>query len=1058
MKRSLFFLSALCFVALTAGNQKFSFEAGKNPKWYPAVFSGVKYVSGQGLVSQGGYGRLHSRALTVDSKAVGTFEIGFSGKPLGAKLYFRGAKDGLSESKSVMGVIGSNIITFDAASNKLWKDKIAELRFDLRSAANDKLVVKYIIFKPKSNYISMFHPWRNGVAVGAKKQMTAVCEYNLRLPVMFKCSTTGNIDVTVIFRDIYGKSLKTSEFQLAPGKSELHLAPPVNCASVLTKANNQGAVPVNFVMDLVQMRQQPVKVKAALPKCKLLNFPGNVTDENSVWTPEIDCAALQAPARIQLFLSGNKMNIIIADTELSPGKNVLDKVYFKYLNPGSYQVTAKINGQSYPLAKTEFTHRRKSGVAGLPQVKIDFSKARPAYIINGKERVGTAEFLLGDPPETINSIASAVNALKKGVPGIRLRLIFRFDDNGKVDFSNYTETMLSLLLRYPETNLMFHVSITDPGRGFRSVNPQEGIKDEHGNYKILNYRATPEATSSMASKKWQDDSKRLLSELVAYMNSIPAGERLIGILPCTGVTWEWLHWGSPRAIMVDYSDHYRKYYQGFLAERYKNIEALNAAWGSKYSSFSQISIPSPARRKLTAKSDLRDLKSFQAEVDHVESLSHLISGLVIEMCDTVKKRSSGKLLTGTYYGYINYLLAAMRSHNCGHNGFVRVMNSPALDIIMAPSRYSGRVVGGGGGFMFPEASARLHRKLVISECDVRPVGADNASGRVDSILGSRAVFEREYAAQCAVGSAMRWFDFSKGWVMGEPRLLDLVAKTNSFDRALESGDAIVGMKDQVAVFSSEKSSPVMFPDSKLNTMLVDGPYRQLINAGVSFGMYEISDLAAVAPQSKVMVFLNILRLDAAQKALLKKLAARKNTTMIFIYGVGTVGKNVPETGFMQELFKCSFDIDSRRIARTSTYNGKLLAPGHPFAPACYPVGKNVKALAKTSDGKIAVAEIANPGGAKLVYLAHPELPGELIHSIASQAKLPVIKANFKSPIWFGSNSALIHTASGTAAEFTLPAGVRGITDYATGKYHPAANGKVTCSVAPGTSLWVRLEK
>ena len=1055
MKQILTFLT-LTLLTLSLRAEKI-FDLSKRTLFWQAVkFQKAAFVDGKGLELSGS-GRVHSRRFKLNAAENGMIQLNIDGKVRFAKLYFRQGKDKLCEAASVRGTIVGSTIIFDTARNKLWQGEIAELRFDIIPADSKPVTIKSIECKVRRTTAIIDGAWQKKKFIAPGQTLSDTLAYDLRLPVTLRCHADAPLVLKIVYRDIYGKPLRRRNTTFTGTTAMPLFELPEKTAAIEIAVTNCGSTNRAFSITAEQPLEAPVPTAITCEKyrAKLLSPLPENTDENFVWHPEIEVAPFRAGSTCMLYFTADDGRcIIVANSKLTAKSNKLNTLFFRYLTPGRDRLHLEVNDRPVELAgNTEFHHRNHAPV-GLPKVEIDFSGARPEYVIDGKERVGTAEHLSGDPklaPKAFNQIINAVDA---GVKGVRLRLIFRFTTGNKVDFSELVEAMESVLLRKPEVNLMIHVSVTDPGFKFRLLNPAEGIKDDKGSFHILNYRKTPEATSSMASEKWQRNSKYLLTELVKHLDSIPAGRRLIGILPCSGITWEWLHWGSAQGVMVDYSEHYRKFYHRFLQKRYHNIAALNAAWHSNFKSFDEISIPSPARRKMSTGLELRSPAQFQPEIDHVDSLADLISGVIIDLCSTIKTASGNRLLTGTYYGYTNYLTGALRSHNAGHNAVMRIMRSPSLDILMAPSRYAGRTIGG-GGFMFPEGSARLHSKLVISECDIRPVGASNASGRIDTISGSRAIFEREYGAQLAAGAAMRWFDFSHGWVMQEPRLLEVVKRTTSFDEKIRRGNfPVLDIADTVAVFTSERSAAFLAPDSRLHDMILENIYRQLINSGTAFKMYDLQDLPAVAKKCKVMLFLNAFILTGGEKALLKKIAADPEKTLIFIYGTGLNEGQQLSAAFMSELFNCGFKVYDNRKIYNYRYKKQDFTTRFACAPVYIPAGGKV--LIRATDGTPALVQMENKG-AKLLFAPLPLLPPQVVTRCAAAAGLPYADTGKQeSPVWFGSSSIVIHSGKGCEATIRLPRGFCGISDYATGKFYPAVKGVLSCRIPAGGSWWGEL--
>ena len=632
------------------------------------------------------------------------------------------------------------------------------------------------------------------------------------------------------------------------------------------------------------------------------------------------------------------------------------------------------------------------------------------------------DYELSDPPADDDAIRYA-NQMADIMPVSTIRLIFRFHDDGSPDFTELDNTLQSILLRHPRQAISVQVSVTDPGPRWRENHPEEGIQDEKGEFRIKNYRDTPEATSSMASRLWLEDSKRMLRLLVKHLEEIPAGERVISILPCAGITWEWIHWGSARGVWVDYSPHFKRFFHDYLRKCYQNdISILNRAWYSDYKEFQEIPLPTPEQRS-AADGDLRPPASFQPQIDFSESISELISGNILALCQCIKEATHGRTLTGTYYGYANYILNGPRIHDGGHQRLMRLLNSPDVDILMAPSRYGTRDLGEVGGFMQPEASVRLHGKLLLSECDVRPVNADNALGRPSTLSGSRAIIQREFASQVAGRAAMRWFDFSRGWIAGDPRLLQLAASLakQDDDLRLKGGSLPDDSGFSCAVLTSSKTASMLARDSQLNSQLVEINYSRLLRSGLSCTFYDIEDLPAIADRHNLFVFLNVMRFDAPQQEALAKLVADPKNTLFFTQVSGILQNNTPETAWAESIFHCPFELMRGKAKRAMRFTPEAekhfgINPEGTMQMrfACEPFlfpheSPDLLPLARTEDGRIALA-MHQDKGATLFWCTLPLIPENLLRSVAIRQGLPVVETNPPAPVWLAPAILSVHTS------------------------------------------------
>lgn len=1069
----IFFITiATALLYSNSTKQEIDFTLGNKNKWNVYLFKKASWSKVDGFTgTTNSHGRLVSTNVNISAKDFNIIEVITNKKWNSSKLYFHSPNGKFTESAMERGINENNVTIFDLSRNRYWKGNISAIRIDINNTPS--VNIRSIRFRKSNNTTSLKSPFLAPTKLKTNQSVTIQREPIFPAPVFFQGTATNQIEIVCTQYDVMGKKLKEEKLNITNKKfaGKFNFIP--NSALLKISINNKNKVDTVFSLDLFQKHATKVTKKSQVYSVNVLNFP-KTSNETTIWKPEINFSK-QVPInqhfRLRL-IGSNNLNIIVADkviTNKMEKKITLPPVYFKHLTNGKYTLIAEVEDTKCQIKKYEITHLRKKAIT-LPTVKIDYSQNRPIYVINGKEKAETMEYLLSDPPPSPAAIQQAINAYNNGIKGIRFRLIFRFDQNLKVTFAEIDSAMLSFLTRCPDANLMLHVSVTDPGPKFRSRYPEEGIKDEHGNYKIKNYRDTPEATSSMASKRWINDSEKMLDILIKHLNKTPLAERIIGILPCAGITWEWLNWGSARGVMVDYSKHSKEYFIGYLKRIYNNdIKKLNKAWKTNLKSFNEVTIPTPQRRKSSDTTEFRTPFAYQHEIDYTDSVSDLIADNVARLCKVVKTSSNNRLLAGSYYGYTIYLSSAFRCHNAGHHALAKLLKSPHVDILTAPSRYAGREAGGGSGFMFPEGSVNLHNKLIISECDDRPINASSATGRAKTVATSRSAFERALAMQLVANGVMRWFDFSKGWVMEEPRMLDVAKALSNYDKALiKLNPPKFSNSDVAAIITSEKSASAMNPKTTILSMLLENTYRNFVSSGVSFSMFNVEDFNQAIEKRKLIVLLNLFRLNNSEKKNIENLFKQKNKVIYVTSGIGVFdAQGKYSKSFAEKIFQSKFTYSNEQKERsfTTTIEGKKLLniPSNqtfttpkPCGNVLYPVGKEWIALGKTKDGKIALGA-KKLNGNLLIWSAYPIIPQEIFQCLAQYTNMPYIKAP-QSACWFNNGYGFVYTSGGSLAEVKLPANYTGICEFPSMKKIKAKNGVVSKKVAPGTTWLFRLTK
>ncbi len=986
--------------------------------WRTLLFNRSGFEKGRGIVLRSGdHGRLYSPTLEINADKLGELRLSGANTETQGKLYFAAKGEDFREAASVRSVLEGDTLLFLASQNPHWHGMIDSLRIDLYQGDGDVCLTKLAVIPPEPPG-SLRSPWKESTLLTAGATTAMSREIPLSAPVLWHATTTANLELTVEQYDLYGTKLGTHQETLVSGASYGILPFMPLAAEIRLAVRNTNGTDASFTLFLHQESPNLRPVPPTAPTCRLLNLPDKTTAE-TVWTPRLQCSPDRG--RLVLVLLGNGTRTILADQMLTKGEVETSPLHLRFLPTGDYQIEAMLDGTPCKISSPNKFHHQQEAVSGLPNVQVLLNGLRPAYQLNGKETIGTMEYLLSDPPANNDAIRHACQ-MAEIMPVTTARVIFRFHEDGTPDFSETDNILQSVLLRHPKQAISLCVSVTDPGPRWRECHPDEGIRNDHGEFHVKNYRDTPEATSSMASRLWLEDSKAMLQKLIAHLNSIPAGERIISILPCSGITWEWIHWGSARGEMIDYSTHFHHHFHGFLQERYqRDIRRLNQAWHTQYRTFNEIPLPTPEQR-LQSDGELRPPDAFQPQIDFSEAISNLVSSVILELCQCVKEATDGRTLTGTYYGYTNYMLNGPRSHDGGHQCLSRLLASPSVDILMAPSRYGTRRLGDVGGFMSPDASVRLHGKLLLSECDVRPSNADNGLGRPATLAGSRAIIEREFANQLAGGAVMRWFDFSRGWIPGDPRLLALAANLAKQDEELRlRNPPVLPSQAYCAVLTSEKTSALLARDSQLNAQLVECGYHELLCSGLACDFYDLEDLPVIADRHRLFLLLNVLSLTKAQADCLNNLAADSRNMLWFSPVTGLLNGGCFNMALPSQLFRCAFDVqrDKQLLEMTFTPeaeqlfqipSGTIQRMSHTCGLAAYPQEtKGLTPLARTADGRIALA-MRQDSGALLLWSAIPVVPTALIRAIAIQRGLPAVEVTPRAPVWLGRATLGVHTS------------------------------------------------
>lgn len=262
------------------------------------------------------------------------------------------------------------------------------------------------------------------------------------------------------------------------------------------------------------------------------------------------------------------------------------------------------------------------------------------------------------------------------------------------------------------------------------------------------------SNASFASEVWKKDAAKALQALLTHLKESPYGKRIIGIHIAYGVSGETCMWGRFGRTYGDYSHVFRKAFLQWGIRKYGSEEKLLSAWGT-------LEMPSPEQRKNVTVS----VEAFQRKRKEdliVKDLDRFVSGLNSStaeyFCKCVKEFDSS-LLTGIFHGYM------LDCHNAAYTGWLgldRLLESPYLDFLAAPTSYYRREAGQSGGFLAPAQSIR-RKKLWVDELDIRTYLATNAGGWFIPKECTESVFFREFAKNLSIDASYWWMDLGGGW-------------------------------------------------------------------------------------------------------------------------------------------------------------------------------------------------------------------------------------------------------------------------------------------------------
>lgn len=351
------------------------------------------------------------------------------------------------------------------------------------------------------------------------------------------------------------------------------------------------------------------------------------------------------------------------------------------------------------------------------------------------------------------------------------------------------------------------------------------------------------SNQSFASRVWLEEASRAMTLLMRHVADSPYGHRIVGWQVAYGVSGETCLWGRFGREYGDYSRVFQEAFHRWGLSRYGSPEALFAAWKT-------WEMPSPAMRRAVYDSVDAFLRKRDQDVivrDLDLFMSELNSSVAEHFCRVIKEEDPAAL-TGLFYGY---MLEVANAAYTGWLGFERILNSPYIDFLAAPTSYYRRSEGESGGFLAPAQSVR-RKKYWVDELDIRTyLLADKDV--IESIpeACTEAVFFRECAKNLAADTGYWWMDLGGGWY-DSAQIHDLVRKVERTAAAVRQhphrsvADILIVVDEKALIRHTESRD--LFEQYR-------NAIRELTLAGGIADLYRLADLPELdLAQYKLILF------------------------------------------------------------------------------------------------------------------------------------------------------------------------------------------------------------
>jgi len=465
----------------------------------------------------------------------------------------------------------------------------------------------------------------------------------------------------------------------------------------------------------------------------------------------------------------------------------------------------------------------------------------------------------------------------------------------------------------PEAILILRLSL-DPPRTWMEENIDQCTTFENGSPRMIidtkigrtyQPRLTDNLKFSLASQKWQERAEQALADFALKVGESDFGQRVAGYFFTASETEEWYYTVTydRRYHVHDFSKPMLDYFKKFLREKYGTDQALAAAWNNDVRSFEQVRVPQLAERSLytgvgeillarfESKSHFGTLANpdfSEFESDYYRAVNHSVADAIIRFCRKLKELSSGRMLTGAFYG----AHCCVVYHEMGVSGAVhKIQDSGVVDICASPASYFNRPPGGQAAHRAVHSSYGLRGMLWMTEEDTRTHLSDfrnwNLYSQAETPEESSRMIKRDFAKTITGYNWAWWFENSRTdrWY-DDPVILDTFKRIQEiFKASLRFG---LKRTAEIALVTSEKS--IYYTDHEsLRDMLMWQRQLEFERIGASFDHYYVRDLTHPEMKDyKLYVFLNAVCLDDKDREAVKRKIIDKGASALWLYAPGLI--------------------------------------------------------------------------------------------------------------------------------------------------------------------------
>lgn len=586
-----------------------------------------------------------------------------------------------------------------------------------------------------------------------------------------------------------------------------------------------------------------------------------------------DFAAIDYSITIQLPPNPGRLGVqLLFDSGLASGRVIMDD--FK-----AYPIDRS------ELGPLEFTDARVEPDAhGVPRLRIAGEPVVPGFFFGN----------VGNPviyEEAALATAAGVN-------------LYQFPMN--LPWAGTSTSLFKRVLQEnPDAYFLPRVELYPPIHIFNAFADQQYL-NERGEAVQSGSGSLPEGITGITpgSSAFYNAVQDQVALLLEIVHSSDIADRFIGYHFSNMETGEWFY-PQTNSSYWDYAPANKQAYRIWLLQRYGNVGAINAAWGTDYPSIVPIEPPTAVMWEAGVDGFFRSPSQSVEVVDYIRFMNSQVVLRMSQLAAQVKDTSGGQSLVAYFYGYLHELIGNGARRGMAHSGHLaleQMLDDPNVDLLASPLSYFHRGVGFPVNLMAPVDSLTRAGKIFLQEDDSRthiwtdppPASSLFYPTEWDSIQALR----RNAGHPMVRRQAIWWMDLLAN---GNYNLESYWTQANRF--FLEAAEAELAQpapyRPEIAVLVDEESYRWMRADSfDIHSPALFQLRTGLHSLGAPVGWYTTRDLEHLPDSVKLIVFPNLFKVE---EAMLDRLDAVKSggRTLLFLYAPGYVGSDGLSTASMQ---------------------------------------------------------------------------------------------------------------------------------------------------------------